>query len=41
MKYPISGREKPQREGIIHYLQWVHNDIPLTDIDSVFAFIER
>ena len=40
MQYTISGREKPHSEGIIHYLQRVHRNIPLSDIDSVFAFAE-
>ena len=41
MKYTISGREKPKNEGIISYLQRVHKNIPLNNIDSVFAFVEH
>ena len=41
MKFTISGREKPQEEGIIPYLQRVHKSIALADIDSIFAFTEQ
>lgn len=41
MKYTISGREKPQDEGIISYLQRVHKSIPIEDVDSIFAFVEH
>ena len=40
MQYTISGREKSGNEGIISYLQRVHKNIPLHEIDSVFAFTE-
>jgi len=40
MKFTISAREKPQGEGIISYLQRVHKDYSISDIDSVFAFTE-
>jgi len=40
MQYTISGREKPKNEGIISYLQRVHKNISLDEIDSVFAFTE-
>lgn len=40
MQYTISGREKPAKERITSYLQRVHKNISLDEVDSVFAFTE-
>ncbi|MFK5892198.1 MAG: hypothetical protein QM504_03140 [Pseudomonadota bacterium] len=40
MQYTISGREKPNQESIVSYLKRVHKDIPISEVDSVFAFTE-
>ena len=41
MQYTISGREKPVNEGIIPYLRRAYGHIPLDEVESVFAFVER
>jgi len=40
MKFTISGREKPQNESIVSYIQRVHKNIEIDEVDSVFAFTE-
>lgn len=41
MQFTVSGREKPVNEDIISYLRRVHSNIPLHEVESVFAFVER
>lgn len=41
MQYTISGREKPKREDILSYLGRAYSHIPIEQVESVFAFVER
>lgn len=41
MRFTISGREKPKNEDILSYLNRVYGQVPLENVDSIFAFVER
>ena len=41
MRFTISGREKPKNEDILSYLNRVYGQVPLAEVDSIFAFVER
>ena len=41
MRYTISGREKPMNEDVISYLGRAYSHIPIHEVESVFAFVDR